>query len=74
MDSTTLRKWKKIARDTFSNDSPMQVTVLIKRTRSHGSTTQPELPNKKVQVSKVEEQDNSMVEAVKQPRQFKRVS
>ena len=44
----------------------MQVTVLIKRTRSHGNTTQPELPNKKVQVSKVEEQDNSMVEAVKQ--------
>ena len=64
-DSTTLRKWKKIARDTFSNDSPMQLIVMTKRTRSHGSTTQPELPNKKVQVSKVEEQDNSMVEAVK---------
>ena len=38
-DSTTLRKWKKIACDTFSNDSPMQLTVLTKRTRSHGSTT-----------------------------------
>lgn len=39
IDSTTLPKWKKIACDTFSNDSPMQVTTLTKRTRSHGSTT-----------------------------------
>ena len=70
-DSTTLRKWKKIACDTFSNDFPLQVTMLTKRTRSHDSPTQPELPNKKVQVSKVEEQDNSMVEAVKLPRQSK---
>ena len=34
MDSTTLHKWKKIARDIFSDDSPMQVMVLTKRTRS----------------------------------------
>ena len=59
------------SRDIFSIDSPMQVIVLTKRTRGHDSTTQPELPNKKVQVAKVEEQDNSMVEVVKQPRQSK---
>ena len=49
-DSTTLRKWKKIACDTFFNNSPMQDTVLTKRTRSHGSIIQLELLNTKVQV------------------------
>lgn len=71
IDSNTFRKWKKIAPDLSSNDSPMQVTVLTKRSRSHGSTNQPELHNNKIQVLKVEDHENSMVEAIKQPCQSK---
>lgn len=49
----------------------MQLTVLTKRTRSQKKPSQPELPEKKIQVSKVEDQDILMAEAVKQPHQSK---
>lgn len=74
MKIPTLRKWKKLARDIISIDSSMQLTVLTKRKRNQEKASQPELPKKWMQVSKVEEHDISMVEVVQQPRQSKRVS
>ena len=43
----------------------MQLTVLTKRARSQEKPSQHELQEKKIQVSKVEDQDISMAEPVK---------
>ena len=48
IEPSTIRKWKKIAQDIISDDAPMQLTVLTKRTRSQEKPSQPELPKKKI--------------------------
>lgn len=70
-ETPSLCKWKKMARDIILIDSPMQQTMLTKRTRDQDKASQSELPKKWIQVSKFEEHDISMVKAAQQPRQSK---
>ena len=48
IEPSTVRKWKKIAWNIISDDAPMQLIVLTKRTRSQEKPSQPELPKKKI--------------------------
>ena len=68
-DTIELRKWKKLACNIPKTDSDTQSPVAVKRGREEGDEIQLKLPCKKYQVSRVDGQDISMVEAVQQPRQ-----
>ena len=68
-DPTTLRTWKRIARSNTAPEYPIQSSVLHKRNRELEEEVHPELPRKKVLVSKDEDTELSMAEAAVQPRQ-----
>nr|POE50555.1 hypothetical protein CFP56_00019 [Quercus suber] len=64
-----LRKWKKLARNIPKTEADTQNSIATKRGREGDDEIQLELPYKKYQVSRVDEQDISMVEDVQQPHQ-----
>ena len=68
-DSTTLRTWKRMARSNTAPECPTQHSVLNKRNRELDEEVHPELPKKKVLVSKDEDTEISMAEAAVQSRQ-----
>ena len=63
----TLRKWKKLAPDIPMQNDPLSLNTVAKRGRDEEEETQPELPTKKHQVSRVDVHNLSLVEAVQQP-------
>ena len=68
-DFTTLRTWKRMARSSITPQCPTQHSVLNKRNKELDEEVHPELPNKKVLVSKDEDTEISMAEAAVQSRQ-----
>ena len=65
----TLRSWKRLARDSTMETEFTQEPTATKRNRDEELEVLPELPCKKIQVSKEDCQQNKMVEAAQQPRQ-----
>ena len=65
----TICTWKKLASNNPPDDSDMQDFITGKRVREEEKTVQPQLPNKKLQVSKDGSHIYSMAEADSQPCQ-----
>nr|POE86088.1 hypothetical protein CFP56_02455 [Quercus suber] len=65
----TARTWKRLARDNNMEAETKQGPSVTKRNREEEMEILPELPSKKLQVSKEDCQQNSMVEVAQQPRQ-----
>ena len=65
----TLRTWKRLARETNMETDTSQGPTDTKRSREEVMEYLPELPTKKLQVSKEDSQQNLMVEAAQQARQ-----
>ena len=65
----TLRTWKRLARETNIETDTSQGPIDTKRSREEVMEYLPELPTKKLQVSKEDSQQNLMVEAAQQARQ-----
>ena len=69
-DQQGTRTWKKLARDPNRSESHMQTVSLGKRNREREETV-PTQPTKKIQVTTKYGKEESMVEAVMQPRHHK---
>ena len=69
LDTTTIRTWKRMARNIMPPESFSQHSVLNKRNREIDEEDHPELPKKKVLVSKDENTETSMAEVAVQSRQ-----
>nr|POF21495.1 hypothetical protein CFP56_51627 [Quercus suber] len=67
-DTIALRTWKRLARNNIPPENPINHSVTHKRNRECDKSVYPELPTKKLLVSK-DEKNNLLVEAAKQPRQ-----
>lgn len=62
-ETNSLRKWKKMARDTHMMTDQTSFSTATKRGRETEEDIQPELPTKKLQVSREDVQEMPMVEA-----------
>ena len=67
-DTIALRTWKRLAWNNIPPETPIH-HLAHKRTRELDEGAHPELPTKKILVSKDDDTKNLLVEAAKQPRQ-----
>ena len=67
-DTIALRTWKRLARNNISPETPINHSITHKRNREADENAHPELPIKKILVSK-DDTKNLLVEAAEQPRQ-----
>lgn len=61
--------WKRLARNNIPPEAPIHHPVAHKRIRELDEGAHPELPTKKILVSKDDDMKNLLVEAAKQPWQ-----
>ena len=66
-DTIALRTWKRLAQNNISPETPINHSVTHKRNREADESAHPELPTKKILVSK-DDMKNLLVEAAEQPR------